>query len=232
MAATASVEPQTFTFDPVLFSDAENTFLFQHVGHAPAVAFAEGLPPGVNRAAVKPMLEMFYDLQQLEEVRGQVWAGADAVKATIETYKQEQARAREIRRRGGPGNPSMYAWDSFGKPHRGGVGSDAGRVHTYIDGNGERHRFALELKPMGDGSYGDFTAPWIKKASPKDIPTALIEDETAGFVQCPVCKHTETYEQGSSSGKRMARVRMSNHMKAVKRDIDLHRAVRTNVFGS
>jgi len=214
-------------FDPVLLSVEENQFLIDHAGEAPQVALHHGVPRNVNANAVRPVLQVIYDLEELKRHRGQEWVGVEAVKAAAKVYLREYEKELDLRRRGAPTHPTMYLWDAKGKAHRGGVGSDAGHVRTYFDENGDRKRYAIEL--IGDAAP-TFKAPWTKAAEP--LPQDVIEDQEKGFFRCPLCEFTVNYDAGVQTQRNIARAKMATHLKSSKKDPDRHRELHGVVFGA
>ena len=163
-------------FDPVLYSIAENRFFLKHIGESPVAVMQSPLPKGVQPEAVQDVLGTIYELDELEKHRGTAWVGHQPIQDTIETYLREWERWAEDAKRGAPRFPTLHAWDGKGRPHRGGVGSDSSRVTTYMDENGKRQPFRVDLKytiPQ------DFKPSWVQEEEP--LPDALVEDAEKGF---------------------------------------------------
>src|SRR5688572_24590220 len=78
-------------FDPVKYSPEECNFLLSTLGKPPVVALRD-LPEGVNPAAVKPILQRVYDLEQLKEHEDLDWVGVEALKVAIQIYQREDAK--------------------------------------------------------------------------------------------------------------------------------------------
>lgn len=225
------------TFDPVRLSIEENQFLLDHLGQ-PFMAVADDKrlaneKSGVTAAAVKKVLDRVYELIELDSRRGQSWVGIQAVKDRINVYITQQAKWAEDKRRfpRAPRFPSMHSFDAKGKPHRGGPGSDSGTVQTYFDKDGERHNFALDL--INNLDTGGWAPEWAQEAV-KTAPNTkgLTHDTENHRLECPICKHTESYKTDSASSYNAARGRMSKHLKREPKDADMHRELLTNEFGS
>jgi hypothetical protein len=198
-------------FDPVLYSLEENKFFLQHLGESPVVALKETLPSGVNPVAVQEVLGAMYELDELQKHRGQTWVGQTTISTSITTYLTEWDKWKEMAERGAPRFPTMHAWDGKGKPHRGGVGSDSGKVTTYLTKKGKREPLAVTLR---SNSQQPFVPDWIQEDDP--LPTDLVHDAEKGFLQCPVDSWSTNYNPDSRSAYNMARARMSRHCKSSK----------------
>jgi hypothetical protein len=222
-------------FEPALYSLAENAFLLEHAGESPAVALHSGLPEGCNIAAVKPALERFYELEELRKHNKQDWMGVEAVKESIRAYLQQHKQWTGMVRAGAPKNafPSFYEFDSRGRAHRYGVGSDAGFVRSVFDQEtGERKTLGVDLIP----THAEFVLPQIAKRNALKgaaaFPEALVEDDENGLIQCPVCKHTENYDAGVQTKRNLARTRMGKHLVGATKEPDAHRHLYAAVFGA
>lgn len=212
-------------FDPVEYSLQENEFLLQHLGKPPVVVMRETFPQGVNKYAVKPVVDRVYELLELEKHAGAEWAGVDKVKQSIQTYLAQAAKWSNDTRRGRQRFPSMHTYDQKGRPHRAGPGSDSGRVRSYFNDQGERVRFEIELIPTGGE---DWVAP-IKADLPQN---GIRVDTTNKRIECSVCAHTESFNPESRGSYNMARARMSKHLRTTLEEVDLHREIHTMEFGS
>jgi hypothetical protein len=201
------------SFHPVRYSLEENRFFLEHLGESPVSVLRDPTPVGVNPVAVQEVLGEVYDLAELEKHRGIPWAGLQNVGKIITRYLTEYEKWQEMSTRGAPRFPTMHAWDGKGRPHRGGITSDAGEVSTYFDENGDRQPLSLSLR---DTATTKFTAPWIKKEEP--IPDHLTEDLEKGVLQCPVDGWAENFKPDSHQSHNMARARMAKHCKASKDD--------------
>lgn len=223
--ATATVETMT-VFDPVEYSLAECAFLAEHLGDDPDVVLDGPLPHGVMRVAVEPILREVDRRESLRTRRGHEWVGVERLKAAAQTYLDVRKEWDALKLRGAPKFPTRFTWDGMGRPHLGGVGSDSGKIVTYFDKNGERKRLAVSLS--GENPV-TFKAPWVDT---KPIPTALKVDDEIGRIECTVCPHTETFKPDTPSTKNLAMARMRKHLISVKDEVDRHRGLSTNVFGS
>jgi hypothetical protein len=221
-------------FDPVLFSHEEGEFLLENLGKPPVVAL-KGLPTEVNIAAVKPLLQRVYDLDQLKQHEGQDWIGIESIKAAIRIYQREDKKwaADHTRNKKAPRFPSLYSFDARGRAHRGGPGSDSGRVRTYFGKAGERIPFAIELIPSNEGEW---IAPTMTEAP---IEKHLRLDNESHRLECRVplpdgkiCGHAETFKPDSRSSYNAARGRMSRHLRRATENVDDHRELHTNEFGN
>jgi len=220
-------------FDPVLFSKAENEFLLAHLGEPPVVAL-RALAAPVNPRAVKPILDRVHELQQLQEHEGVAWVGVETLKNAISAYLREDAKWARDRQRNkkAPRYPSLYSYDAKGRPHRGGPGSDAGRVRTYFGPAGERIPFAVDLQPE---NVAPWTAPGFTEQS---MDPLLYIDTQSHRIECRVavgdhfCGHTESYKAESRASFNAARARMSKHLRKATDNVDGHRELYTNEFNS
>lgn len=225
-------------FDPVLYSHEENLFLLNHLGEAPIVAM-RGMPSTVNAKAVKPILERVFELNQLSEHSDATWVGIEALKEAIKIFFRENTKwANDAKRsRKAPRWPSLFSYDAKGRPHKGGPGSDAGRVRTYFGPAGERIPFAVQLIPDG---MGDWQAPGFTE---KPLDAGLKEDPVSNRIECLVpikdpltganrpCGHTESYRGESRASHAAARARMSKHLRKATENVEGHRELYTNEFG-
>lgn len=221
-------------FDPVLYSLEENAFLLDHLGEPPIIARRNAAgTPVVNPAAVLPLIERVFELEQLKKEDGTEWVGIEAIKGQIKTYLREDAKwaADHARHRNAPRFPSLSSYDAKGRPHRGGIGSDSDRVRTYFGPAGERLPFAIDLVPSG---VGEWHAPGFTEATTEK---GLRVDQTTNRIEClvkvgeGVCGHTESYKADSRSSYNAARARMSKHLRKATENIDDHRETHTNEFG-
>jgi hypothetical protein len=212
------------SFQPVRYSIEENQFFLKHLGESPLAALQEKTPEGVNPVTVREVLGEVYDLDELEKHRGIQWAGREAVAGIITRYLDEHAKWTEMSERGAPRFPTMHTWDGKGRPHRGGVASDATHVTTYFDDNGDRQPLSLRLR---DAQPTAFKAPWIK--TDEVIPDSMIEDTDKGVLQCPIDGWTANFKPESRQSYNMARARMAKHCRASKDDRVQEFAVK--VFG-
>jgi hypothetical protein len=199
------------SFRPVRYSLEENRFFLKHLGESPVSALREPTPPGVNPVTVQEVLGEVYELAELEKHRGVTWAGVEKVGQVITRYLSEYEKWQEMATRGAPRFPTMHAWDGKGRPHRGGITSDAGEVSTYFDDQGERKPLSISLR---DPESVAFRPPWTKVAEP--IPDTLTEDLEKGLLQCPVDGWATNFKPESRASYNMARGRMVRHCKTSK----------------
>jgi hypothetical protein len=215
------------TFDPVKYSTPENTFLLENIGTTPAVALQSPPPAGVNPRAVRPILQEVVDRVAIEETKGVSWAGTEALKNTISAFLRLDAKwADDFERTRGriPRFPTMYTKDAKGKYWRGGPGSDVSHPRTWIDDDGKRHRFAVNLD--GYDASVDVEPGAV-------APTELIHDADKHRWECPICNHTESYRQESRSSENAAKARMMKHLKNPQgKETSLHRELYTSVSHS
>jgi hypothetical protein len=209
--------------DPVTLSLDENKFLIEHLGEPPLVALRV-IPTGVNPKAVLPILEETYTRMQLAEHRGEEWIGVDAVKQALQVYVAEAEKWHSDKRRGRVRFPSMHTFDGKGRPHRGGPGSDSGRVKSYFDNRGERKEFAIELTAEAEALW----TPPTQADAPRD---GLKLDDANNRWECLVCGWTTSFNPDSRSSQNSARARMSKHLRTATAEPDRHREVHTNEFG-
>src|SRR4029079_1677278 len=102
------------------------------------------------------------------------------MKAAIRVWLEQNKKWKfdHETKRNAPRWPSMYSYDAKGKPHRGGPGSDNGRVRTYFGPAGERIPFAIDLIP-------DYSAKWVSPGmteTPQDV--LLKVDADANRIEC------------------------------------------------
>lgn len=217
------------TFEPALYSLEENQFIQAHAGEPPTVAFHGGLPVGVNPKAVRPILERLYELEELQRHKGIEWVGVEAVKEACGLYLKAYDRWQEARKRGAPFPPTFFEWDGRGRPHRFGVGSDAGYVRTVFDEEGNRRKLAVQLEL---GESGAYVPEWLKTRVQAPIPQELTEDQEKGLLQCPICAHSINYEPGVQSKRSIARAQMAKHLTSTRKEAEAHRVLHAAVFGS
>lgn len=243
-------------FDPVDYSVEELKFLLDHLGEPSIVALGsiravplpdpprgkDGrikdkapvyYPDGVNPNAVKPVLDRVSELQDLQSHKGEVWQGVEAIKDAILTFLSENEQWERDTRRGAPRWPSLYSFDSKGRAHLSGPGSDSGKVRTYFTEDGERKEFRIPLVPQ---DLAGANPTWAKRAKADDPgPKAAIRnDREKNRWECLVkgCNHTEKYNPESRSSENAAKARMSRHLRNAKAEAEAHREAHTNEFGS
>lgn len=223
-------------FDPVKLSLEENQFVIDHAGEPPVVAL-QAMPAGVTKAAVKPIIEGIYELIELEKHEGLPWVGVEAVKTASGVYlKQAAAWAKNKGRRGAPRFPSMHSFDSRGRSHLGGVGSDSGQVRTYFDPQGNRIPFAINLTTSLERQWvpewlatQPEVAPGVAaEIKPAKEPELTLNDEK-NRIEC-FCGHTETFRPDSRASYNAARARISKHLRKATDQTDDHRLLHTLEF--
>lgn len=239
------------SFDPVRLSNAENEWLLRHLGEPTTVAMRDIhpavnpkahprdsnpyiYPDGVIPASVKPILDGVNELIDLEKHEGTPWVGVEKVKDAIRVWLRENAKwARDAKtKRGAPRFPSRYSFDSRGRAHLGGPGSDSEIVKTYFGPAGERIPFEIDL-------LLDYRADWAAPSFTEQIPEKHLKiDSDAHRIECRVplpdgtfCGHTETYKIDSRSSFNAARARMSKHLRKATSEVEAHRELHTNEFG-
>lgn len=224
-------------FEPAIFSHEELRFLLDHVDKPPVVALSKGVPKGVNVKTIQGWLERLYNLQQLQDHNGQVWAGYDAVKNSIVRYLAWLELTAEIRRRGGPPHASLYAWDTKGQAFKYGIDSDSGFVRNEILADGSRKPFGLKLLEK-DGVYTNLIsdiAPWLKQggsAAVQDEELIVVKNGKFGKFECPICGKSEEFQTASRNAENLARSRIAKHLKSARQEVARHRALYRKKFES
>ena len=243
-------------FNPVKYSLEECQFLLDHLGEPPYQALQNikavplpnpnpkdknpvYYPDGVIPASVKPILERVYELIDLEAKGVMKWVGLDRVKDAIHIYLAQQEKWMRDKKRFplAPRFPPMASYDGKNRPHRGGPGSDSGVVSTYIDAEGNRLPLAVDLLEARE--TGGWVPEWATKPEPekagkvfpKDVTKRIVDDLDNLRLECPVCKHTESYKADSRSSYNAARGRMSKHLRNEPKESALHRELYTNEYG-
>lgn len=242
--------------NPVQYSLQECQFLIDHLGE-PSYQALQSIhpatlphpnekernpiyyPEGVIPASVKPILDRVYELIDLERRGVLQWVGLEKVKSCLQVYLDQQQKWMADKAKFGraPRFPSMSSYDGKNRPHKGGPGSDSGTVSTYFDREGNRIPFALDLlDAMETGGWVPewATKPEPEKAAPmfsKTVTKGIVDDADNHRLECPVCKHTESYKVDSRSSFNAARGRMSKHLRNEPKEVDLHRELYTNEFG-
>lgn len=225
--------PNFTHYDPAMYSNAENAFIIQSVGLPPRVAERD-LPKDVNPKAVMPFLERCYELAQLKEHRGEVWAGPEAIKRAGQVWLEETAKWERDAKRGRPRWPTMFAYDSRGRAFRSGTGSDNYKVKTYFDPNGNRIPFALELIPT---DRPDWAVGWSDSGQLPAGQTIdrsrdkIVTDTDNKRIECLICGHTVAFNPDSRNSYFSARARMSKHLRGATTDVERHREVHMAEFG-
>ena len=221
-------------FDPVVYSDKENEFLLENLGKPAIVALRSPLPSGVNLKAVKPVFDRVRELEELQTHEGVKWVGVDAIKKSIETWLKTNSKWGSDARRNkrAPRWPSLHSFDAKGKAHRAGPGSDSDRIRTYFGPAGERIPFALTL-------VEDYIPEWVAPGfTEQSMEADLFVDAESHRIECRVpvdgsiCGHTESYKAESRASYNAARARMSKHLRKATKEVETHRTLYTNEFGS
>lgn len=248
--------PVTNTFDPVQYSLEECQFLIKHLGEPPSLALRDIrpainpnpsrdkagkvidknptiYPEGVVPASVQPALARIHELIELQKSTGEQWVGVEAVKTCLKIYLEQAAKWQREKLRGAPRFPSMSSFDTKGRPHLGGPGSDSGRVRTYFTATGERKPLAIFL--LGDPVEG-WVPEWTKNGGTNstDVPdpkSGMLLNEKANRWEC-FCGHTEHFKPESRGSQNSARARMAKHLLKATDETDRHREIHTNEFAS
>ena len=237
-------------FDPVKLSLPENEFVIKHAGEPWLVASRDihpvGLPnphrkdmnpvhypDGVTPAAVKPVIERIFELEQEKAHNGQEWVGVEIIKAACKAYiEQSKLWAKNKGRRGSPRFPSMYTFTSKGRAQWSAPGSDSGQVKSYFDKEGNRIPFAVKFVP---DEVSDWTPEWLQKVAETDQPAptdGLKVDEVSNRIECLICGHTESFKPESRASFNAARARTSKHLRSATDRVDEHREVHSKEFGN
>jgi hypothetical protein len=215
-------------FHPAEYNLAELRFLKDSVGKPPAVVFSEALPQGVDAVSVQKVIQTIYEREELSKHRGIPWAGVGAVRDAITTFLEQYAQDLVDHRRGAPRFKSLHQWDARGGHHRAGIGADGKRVQTYIDFDGSRKSFAVDLSEAGGPEA--FKPAWLQPEEP--LPDGFELDEENGVMICPLCRKSESYNVHSQQSKNMARVRLLKHLKQEReKDPERHRQFYRHVSG-
>lgn len=221
-------------FDPVLCSTADNEFLLAQLGK-PTIVAMRALQFPVTPATVRPILDRANELEELRKADKLEWVGYDAMKAAIVVWLNQNAKWADDhkRSRNAPRFPSLYSYDGKGRPHRGGPGSDSGRVRTYFAPNGDRIPFAIDLIP---DQRREWAAPGFTEQSANE--KLLKVDSSTNRIEClvpvgdHVCGHTESFKPDSRASQNAARARMSKHLRKSTIEVEAHRELHTLEFGT
>ena len=237
MFASLRVLTEQNLFEPAYYSIEELQFLLDHVGESPVVAMYGGAPKGVNPNMIEPTLAKLYEMEELRSKRGVVWAGTEAIKDSILAYLDWQSRSVEIKRRGGPRHPSMYAWEDVGKGRVKAIkyapGSDAEMVRSRIDESGEQVKFAVPLLRSPQEALGDMSdlMPWVKGDPDKPkVLDEIIHDPKKGFMQCSICGFAKNYNVASHQSQNLAKAHVIKHLKQATKDVERHRRLHLRVM--
>ena len=237
-------------FDPVKLSLPENEFVLRHMGEPWVIASRDihpvplvsphrkdknpvHYPDGVVPAAVQPVIEKIYELEELDRHEGKKWVGKETIRKAITAYL-EQSRLWEEnkKRRGSVRFPSMYTFTTKGRAQWSAPGSDSGQVKTYFAKDGSRVPFAVPFVPDGVEAW---EPEWLAKVAAADQPAptdGLKVDEVNNRVECLVCGNTQSFNPNSRASFNAARARMSKHLRTAITDVDRHREVHALEYGS
>lgn len=236
-------------FNPVSLSIPENEFVLRHAGEPWVVASRDihpvflpqphkkdknpvHYPDGVTPAAVKPVIDRIYELEELHKHEGLKWVGIELVTKAIRAYIEQSRLWEANKKRGSVRFPSMHTFSSKGKAMLGAPGSDSGFVKTYFDKEGNRVPFALKLVP---DDFETWAPEWLSKVAETDNPTptdGIKVDEENSRIECLVCGKTESYRPESRSSHNAARARMSKHLRSATDKPEAHREAHSKVFAS
>lgn len=233
------VDPNEF-FEPGMFSIPELNFLADNLGKPPVAAFhdfdPEGKHRGVIRVRAETMLSILYEREELKKHRGVEWAGFEAIGSSIQRFLMWFHRCQEIRRRGGPANPSMYHWDETGAHFKYAIGADSGEmVRTEILDNGSRQPFRVRLQLKPEDALRESLAevmPWIK-GNPDVVKNDKLVHTTHkrnGTITCTVCGFAQTYQLSNTGSRTAAMGRMARHLKSATDEVNRHRLLYTKEF--
>lgn len=166
-------------FEVSAYSLAEAQYLLDNLGQPALVVLGDeedvpDLPKGVNPAAVRPILQRAYDLEQVFKARHIAWSGFDAMKKVLKLYlawmqlvkaaKRAVGRNEPAEDRRAANFPSGHLWDD-GVAAYYGIGADAGRLLSMIDDDGNRVPLWIDLRrPVGAGGISGLAGvlPWLK----------------------------------------------------------------------
>jgi hypothetical protein len=236
------VNKQTIVdFDPTIYSKEECNWLLENLDKPVPVAMATirpyRMPPdgknknnvvypdGVNPNAVKPILDRIQELEDFQNHEGQKWVGKEAIKACIRTWLTVDAKWESDNRRTrgrAPRYPSLYSFDSRGKGHLGGPGSDNGGIKTYFDDKGERKPIAIALIPE---EVVEWSPGFTETPATKD----MVVNVEMSRIEC-FCGHTEKFKKDSRPSHNAARARFSKHLRGATEDVERHRELYTVEF--
>lgn len=262
------------TIDPMRLSVGELEFLLEgkNLEQSPTVVFAAPIPDKynvttevvqddglirrhtictVNPSAVSEVLDKVQAVVQTQAAGRLLgrFVGYDAVREKLSVALEYNRRRQEAKRYNPTeGHPSMSSYDSTGRAHTQGVGSDSQRVVTYFDHQGKRHRYAFDLVEAPVGRRGgtawavmdvkEAVKPVVDKPSEYESPVdpempevmSFVVNDTEHYVQCPVCKHVEQWKPQSAISRGHARNRMLKHCSSAKDEVQAHRRLAMESF--
>ena len=215
--------PTVELFEPADYSLAELAFLREHLGESPTVAFHGGvLPKGVNPDAVRPALERFVQLAELEKIKQVPWIGPEAVKDSIDRFISFQDKCLAGQAMGDVRHPSQHTWDSTGASSKSGIGSDASdKVRNELLPDGTRRPFAVQLVGTARGK-----SRWARGGA-----TALQDDKIVlaanGTLTCTICDKTVAHYEPlkGSRAKNKALAEARKHCMKSSNEQARHRAI-------
>lgn len=229
MDQTLTPRGPAYIFDPVLLSKGELEFVLDHLGKSPNVALHNfKRRPGINPVAVRDVLQIFKEHEELEQEHGVEWAGYETIAESIQRWLAWQERCIAIYHAGGPRHPSMHNWDSEATMTKFGIGSDSGaRVRSEILDNGERRQFKVQL--VGGTDQAADLMPWLRKDPEQQARVAEDRpqyDARKCAFTCGVCGEViATHKKGSTRAKRQAERKVLAHLKTARVEPARHRAV-------
>lgn len=229
--STPPVLTRAIPFYPAKLSDAELSYLLDHLEDPPTVALQGELPEGVNPHAIEHALQPMYDLEQLRLHRGIAWAGFDRVRDVVLRYQAWQELSKDIRSQGGPRHPSMHSWDSQGSMSKGTPGTDSSDiVRTEILDDGSRRPLYIDDLRRPLQAKGSVHLPWVKRVAQADTD-AVEHDDVKGLLTCTVCGHVVSYKTGMGRERlNLARGQMARHLKGTRKESNRHRALYRREF--
>jgi hypothetical protein len=183
----------------------------------------------VNAGVIKRIFDRCNELESAKKHDGSPWVGYDEIRKRSAIYLEQARKWAADKRAGRPRFPSMFAYDSKGRPHRSGVGSDNGQVSTYFDAQGRRVKFAVDF--IDNGPIVEWHPEWSTEDNKQEAKDGIFVDNDKGRVECLICNHTEKFQVESRKSLNLARGRMSKHLRSAKDQQDAHRQAHTLVFG-
>jgi hypothetical protein len=233
-------------FEPAQYSLQDLSFLVEHLGKPPVVAFRFPLAEGTHRNRLDEVLRTVHEHQQIAETdETYQWAGVDVIRDAIGRFLDWHERSRKIQARGAKDSigalityPSMYTFDEDGRAYKFAVDADSAEcVRTEILEDGSRRAFAVMLASPVQGAQTSIAdlAPWIKPKSPAERPLDKVLDERSAenkrvaHLRCGICGHTEEYDPANPAARRVAMARVRKHLKQATASINRHRTLLTKI---
>jgi hypothetical protein len=232
----------TDTFDPVLYNQRELDKIIDLDLGKPSIVLKRDLEDlsDNERETILPLVDRVFDLAQLEQHTGTSWAGVDSIKDSAKMYREYLKQFQANKEASGQGfHPSMHTFDSRNRPRFGGPGSDNGRVRTYLDKDGKRVPFAVQLTEQGgpaqwqfgglatvDGAWGDLSTVQADRT----IELITSQTETMVNLECPICGWTTSYERDSQASEDKGRHEMAKHCLAPPSELEMHQILHTEEF--